>query len=130
MVSHTIILNCFKLVLSSYLPLMVLSSYCGKLLKGASGTLFGRNQNKKVFSSKCQTAINLFQNLQVKCFDWILRRQKNKTIEWGHWNFFPMKFLDYSHLISSDFYALVWWPAALFSLFSFRLLIWFRVFIV
>ncbi|XP_071696483.1 uncharacterized protein [Rutidosis leptorrhynchoides] len=54
--------------------------------------LIWRNQNHKVFSSKCWNGSTTLMEIQLKSFEWIASRYKKEKIEWLEWLSNPIKY--------------------------------------
>ncbi|XP_071718211.1 uncharacterized protein [Rutidosis leptorrhynchoides] len=47
--------------------------------------LIWKNRNQKVFSNRCWNVPVALNDIQVKSFEWIAKRCKDKTIDWHSW---------------------------------------------
>ncbi|XP_071687593.1 uncharacterized protein [Rutidosis leptorrhynchoides] len=49
------------------------------------GYLLWKNRNHKVFRNKDWTSAMIFNEVQIKSYEWISKRLKSKLIEWHQW---------------------------------------------
>ncbi|XP_071689109.1 uncharacterized protein [Rutidosis leptorrhynchoides] len=55
--------------------------------------LIWTNRNQKVFSNKCWNVPVALNEIQVKSYEWIAKRCKNKSIDWHNWLHNPQIYL-------------------------------------
>ncbi|XP_071688909.1 uncharacterized protein [Rutidosis leptorrhynchoides] len=58
-----------------------------------SGYLLWRNRNQKVFKKLSWTAPNALSEIQVLSFDWVVKRCKQRKVEWHDWLHNPSVYL-------------------------------------
>ncbi|XP_071712732.1 uncharacterized protein [Rutidosis leptorrhynchoides] len=59
----------------------------------ATGYLIWHNRNQKIFNNKAWTAPIALCDIQVKSFDWVAKRCREKKIDWHNWVHNPHIFL-------------------------------------
>ena len=64
----------------------------GKRLFGPPDTIYGKREICAFLKGKCQASTKMFQDIQLKSYEWIVRRTKKKSeINWQEWPFQPQK---------------------------------------
>ena len=54
-----------------------------------TGYYLWKNRNSKVFKGKLESSSRIFQDIQLKTFEWVSRRSKKWKIEWDKWTTRP-----------------------------------------
>ncbi|XP_071695821.1 uncharacterized protein [Rutidosis leptorrhynchoides] len=63
-------------------------------VKWVCGYLLGKNRNQIFFHNKFKTSADVFNDIQIKSFEWISRRARKLSIEWHQWLLNPGFYLD------------------------------------
>ncbi|GKB83760.1 hypothetical protein Tco_0950655 [Tanacetum coccineum] len=50
-----------------------------------TGYYIWKNRNAKVFKNKCDSALRVFLEVQLRSFEWISRRSKKRNFRWEKW---------------------------------------------
>ena len=56
-----------------------------------TGYMLWHFRNERVFKAKVHSANKIFQEIQLKCYEWISRRAKSGTVLWQSWVFNPLE---------------------------------------
>ena len=61
-------------------------SYIWQAVIWTSGYYIWKERNARVFGNKVSSVNKIFQDIQLKSFEWIVRRSKKyKAIDWQQW---------------------------------------------
>jgi hypothetical protein len=61
-------------------------------VRWTSGYYIWKERNMRVFKGKVSSVNKMFQDIQLKSFEWITRRSKKKVeMDWQQWLFDPIK---------------------------------------
>ncbi|GKE71949.1 hypothetical protein Tco_1530021, partial [Tanacetum coccineum] len=63
-----------------------------------TGYMLWQFRNKREFKAKVDSANKIFQEIQLKCFEWISRWAKRGAVPWQLWDFNPLECFKNSDL--------------------------------